>query len=284
MSSKHKGFTLIELLVVIAIIAILAAILFPVFAQAREKARQASCLSNLKQLGLAHLMYAQDYDETLASSWCFGFPGEFSWAVQPYMKNLQILFCPSSRISTSSMATACNNPDVAPGGVNNPTREPYLWGYGFNTGHQWNNDLGLTMRGPDNGMNGTPVTIVINGVNVTVGLRGRPIVGKAMAAVAGPAQVLMIGDTADYTVAGLGRGDLNLTLNSNCDRARKANWPRHSQGNSLVYADGHAKWYRYNNGILGDGDPSVVPDVCTYFSAYDGGNCAQLKAANNPPL
>ena len=60
---KNKAFTLIELLVVIAIIAILAAILFPVFAQAREKARQTSCLSNMKQVGLGLLMYAQDYDE-----------------------------------------------------------------------------------------------------------------------------------------------------------------------------------------------------------------------------
>ncbi len=62
---RRKGFTLIELLVVIAIIAILAAILFPVFARAREKARQTSCLSNLKQLSLGVLMYAQDYDERL---------------------------------------------------------------------------------------------------------------------------------------------------------------------------------------------------------------------------
>ncbi len=64
----RKGFTLIELLVVIAIIAILAAILFPVFAKAREKARQTSCLSNMKQIGLASMMYAQDYDERLPGS------------------------------------------------------------------------------------------------------------------------------------------------------------------------------------------------------------------------
>ena len=64
-TSARHGFTLIELLVVIAIIAILAAILFPVFAQAREKARQVACLSNAKQMGTAAMMYAQDYDEQL---------------------------------------------------------------------------------------------------------------------------------------------------------------------------------------------------------------------------
>lgn len=91
---KNRGFTLIELLVVIAIIAILAAILFPVFARAREKARQSSCLSNVKQIVLGVLMYAQDYDERLpyASTW-----GDLPWHtyLQPYIKNNQILTCPS---------------------------------------------------------------------------------------------------------------------------------------------------------------------------------------------
>ena len=101
MRRKANGFTLIELLVVIAIIAILAAILFPVFARAREKARQASCASNVKQIMLALLMYAQDYDEQL----CYGFnytgylaTGLYlSWynVLQPYVKNKQIFVCPS---------------------------------------------------------------------------------------------------------------------------------------------------------------------------------------------
>ncbi|MFO8078880.1 MAG: DUF1559 domain-containing protein [Armatimonadota bacterium] len=95
----RRGFTLIELLVVIAIIAILAAILFPVFARAREKARQTSCLSNTKQIMLAVLQYAQDYDETYpyASSW--GDPdNRVYWddALQPYINNEQIFRCPSS--------------------------------------------------------------------------------------------------------------------------------------------------------------------------------------------
>ena len=116
---KRKGFTLIELLVVIAIIAILAAILFPVFARAREKARQASCQSNLKEIGLAYHMYAQDYDERPVPG-CIRYPPGVSvnvyprWAysgastladyeantdggiIYPYVKNTQIFRCPSA--------------------------------------------------------------------------------------------------------------------------------------------------------------------------------------------
>ena len=95
-----RGFTLIELLVVIAIIAILAAILFPVFARAREQARKTACLSNTKQMGLAHLMYAQDYDETFCPP-SFGAcdtPLALGWAdlVHPYVKNIGVFNCPSA--------------------------------------------------------------------------------------------------------------------------------------------------------------------------------------------
>jgi len=96
---RTRGFTLIELLVVIAIIAILAAILFPVFARAREKARQSSCLSNVKQLDLATLMYIQDYDEVLPPAIAGFDDGSRLWTtlelVEPYSKNRQIQRCPS---------------------------------------------------------------------------------------------------------------------------------------------------------------------------------------------
>ena len=91
----RRGFTLIELLVVIAIIAILAAILFPVFARAREKARQSSCLSNLKQIATATLTYAQDYDETMPLFLHSGINLTAQTRVQPYMMNEQIWVCPS---------------------------------------------------------------------------------------------------------------------------------------------------------------------------------------------
>ena len=97
---RRRGFTLIELLVVIAIIAILAAILFPVFARAREKARQTSCLSNVKQIMVSVHMYAQDYDEVLpiGSQWPTA-TGTIIWdqALQPYAANQQIFVCPSER-------------------------------------------------------------------------------------------------------------------------------------------------------------------------------------------
>jgi len=107
--AMKKGFTLIELLVVIAIIAILAAILFPVFARAREKARQTSCLSNLKQLSLGVLMYAQDYDETMPYAVIGVMGGNMDFVldtIAPYTNNKQIELCPSDGSQGSVDLTA----------------------------------------------------------------------------------------------------------------------------------------------------------------------------------
>jgi prepilin-type N-terminal cleavage/methylation domain-containing protein len=106
---KERGFTLIELLVVIAIIAILAAILFPVFARARESARRSGCLSNMKQVTTGILMYTQDYDEVLPFSQD-GDIGNYAtspkavWinATMPYVKNKQVWYCPSAKIHRSA--------------------------------------------------------------------------------------------------------------------------------------------------------------------------------------
>jgi len=98
-SRPRSGFTLIELLVVIAIIAILAAILFPVFAQAREKARSAACLSNMKQLGAASTMYVQDYDGAYPLAWYPTPQYGFDVVLFPYVKSYQVYDCPSNHVT-----------------------------------------------------------------------------------------------------------------------------------------------------------------------------------------
>jgi prepilin-type N-terminal cleavage/methylation domain-containing protein len=147
---RKRGFTLIELLVVIAIIAILAAILFPVFAQAREKARQASCISNIKQIALAAIMYVQDYDETypggpgVAALWTPGPQGDWdniitiAWGNQaqtnvagrliPYIKNLEVFVDPDDKSG-----------DRFSGGRWSSThaRLSYHWNQGLSQGWSW---------------------------------------------------------------------------------------------------------------------------------------------------
>ncbi len=119
-----RGFTLIELLVVIAIISILAAILFPVFARARENARRTACLSNLKQIGLGVAMYTQDYDERLVSysyptpdgsAPAPGIPATYGFqvALHPYVKNYQLYVCPSAKKISTSGSTSCDPTKVS---------------------------------------------------------------------------------------------------------------------------------------------------------------------------
>jgi prepilin-type N-terminal cleavage/methylation domain-containing protein/prepilin-type processing-associated H-X9-DG protein len=113
---RTKGFTLVELLVVIAIIAILAAILFPVFARAREKARTTSCISNLKQMGIACISYAQDYDEKMPSVYRWGGSTYLYWwedLVQPYTRSYQLFVCPSNQPTMT--VTQYRPPIVTPG-------------------------------------------------------------------------------------------------------------------------------------------------------------------------
>ena len=124
-ASRKSGFTLIELLVVIAIIAILAAILFPVFARARENARRASCQSNLKQIGLGIMQYSQDYDEQMVPAYLINGGGtgvHIHWRtlIHPYVKSTQLFACPSNTIN-STTANDCQTVLFPSGYASNTT-------------------------------------------------------------------------------------------------------------------------------------------------------------------
>jgi prepilin-type N-terminal cleavage/methylation domain-containing protein/prepilin-type processing-associated H-X9-DG protein len=234
--ARKPGFTLIELLVVIAIIAILAAILFPVFAQARDKARSAACLSNLQQIGKALMMYAQDYDEKTTWFWNAGaakqnfFAGYWYQLLLPYTKNIQVFICPS--VGTRGPDHNNNGdycyPDLKP--LPNLNR----CGYGFNFGHV-------------NYGGGDPYFIPSGET-------------KSMAAIGEPARTLYSADSSLGSVdSNAGWQDIwcpiqphKKKLASQLDvYSKDKRWGpppntniarRHSGGANGVYMDGHAKW------------------------------------------
>ena len=208
----RRGFTLIELLVVIAIIAILAAILFPVFARAREKARQSSCLSNIKQIGLGNLMYAQDYDERLG---IYDWQAARMWvAVGPYVKNTQIFVCPSYNYGGCSSGTCPRS--LLVGGTTDCY--PGYPGIGHRLSYGWNT--------ADEGYG------ELNGIPGNQGNLG--VLGKMMAQIERPAEKVLVGDS----VCPRQRG---LDYINNVNNKNSAYVP-HNEGVNLCFVDGHAKW------------------------------------------
>lgn len=231
-NQRRSAFTLIELLVVIAIIAILAAILFPVFAQAREKARQTQCVSNLRQIGTAVMMYVQDYDETYPtqSSDPFGqapyavedSPGRLSWmgSIQPYLKNIGVMACPSANEPATPTATRYSR-----------------------CSYSYNGLLG----------------------NLLPGQTANPMPIAPLAQVARPAEVAMIQDQAitwNRSQPGPrwnGPTGANRWCNTNSFEVISK---IHNQGFVIAYADGHAKWIKASQANVGLTNDTTGNNTC----------------------
>jgi len=209
---RIKGFTLIELLVVIAIISILAAILFPVFARARENARRASCMSNLKQIALGMMQYTQDYDEHFpkyrvpaVSSNTAAVPYGWAESLQPYIKSIQVFQCPSE-------TTAFDSTQLPGDSASDYTDYAYnLWIGGYY--------ISATSGG------------------------GLASIGLSQAALTSPSLTVLLTDYAP-------RGSASYLASTSIVNQRVSQTilvPRHLDGTNLAFADGHVKWFGKNS-------------------------------------
>jgi prepilin-type N-terminal cleavage/methylation domain-containing protein/prepilin-type processing-associated H-X9-DG protein len=212
----RKGFTLIELLVVIAIIAILAAILFPVFARAREKARQASCQSNEKQIVLACIMYKADYDgrfpQNCSSSSTTGCaaPG-WDWmeVTQPYVKSVQLFDCPSTEFAVSGCAPGVPRSfSGRRGGYAANAGRPGVIGQIGNgpVGHSWHR------AGPKESVFGDVATLI----------------------------AILESDNGCGMFCGVGHAGADSGSTTGWDRRRTS----HNDGMNVAYYDGHVKFHK----------------------------------------
>lgn len=226
-STGRRGFTLIELLVVIAIIALLAAILFPVFARARENARRSSCQSNLKQLALGFHQYAQDFDEQFPLRYypvtCSPFTYK-GWVdnVQPYLKSTQIFQCPSET--------------TAPG------TDPTLAGY---TDYIYSNEVGDGATLTNSCGAGYPAGLILSKFSV---------VSLTVVNFEGPSGVASAGNSGSDFILGY---QPDPSVSPVAARAQAAR--RHLDGSNFTFADGHVKWYRpeqVTNGATSVGKPT----------------------------
>ena len=233
-TARPSAFTLIELLVVIAIIAILASILFPVFARARENARRSSCQSNLKQIGLGVLQYVQDYDErfplgvlpaTTATT-------PYGWAdsIQPYLKSTQIFQCPSETNTPPDLSTAAAQAN--PGAVAKYTD---YWGNALALGNSQAamNNVALTVFAGDGGGATTTGRYICNGTACTT---------DGSAPTANPATT--------------------TTASSGTPATINAGAQRHLETVNILFADGHVK------SLKGQSD-TLVPAI---FNNVSGDN------------
>ena len=308
-STKDDAFTLIELLVVIAIIAILAAILFPVFATAREKARQTACASNMKQLGLAFLQYLQDYDEiypggTDMTSGAFSGNG-MSWTPQiyPYVKSRAVFACPSDTFDYAAFENAkgCSSTNIS-------QMSPISYSYNFNIWYL-NNPAGplgnqakftapsLTVllteitasvanptapasnssNGDSYPCNNNVFSTVTNGIRIldTAGNGGNPMPQFATG--------YMGGFTPNYTGTNSALQypwEGCLAAGGTAIQCAGTNGgpvgPRHSGGSNFLLCDGHVKWM--NGTKISIGTTIGNANSTQGATATSGGNAAGTNA------
>lgn len=262
----RKGFTLIELLVVIAIIAILAAILFPVFAQAREKARQTACLSNSKQIGTAFHMYTSDYDEVMPLfAYVNNNTGDLLnyWhaVLMPYIKSKQVFVCPSAQklspVTDPSSMIECDPRQVAdPGPSTDPNWDPWIGSgsYGFN--HVYlggGTESGLAQS--EAGISEPADTVALTEITKLSNF-GTTFPGSYWPE-----------DYPWWNCSGNPTVKMGLQI---------AEW--HNQGNNIVFCDGHAKWMKKS--ALGDYNHDGKLDdgwFCLNKTDADGSVCAIYK-------
>ncbi len=241
MMTSKRAFTLIELLVVIAIIAILAAILFPVFSKAREKARQSSCASNEKQMGLAMVQYVQDYDEMypLADTYGRGWMGQ----IYPYTKTVAVSMCPS-------------DPYAGPGNISYAFNINFVLPPGTYNGG---------IKGAVSKLTAAASTVMIfetqgysnqqiNILNESKNILNFPFTsGSANGSTQGAASFYTFSAyaTGIFSNTSLFGPITNLSSNTDLQNASTAGTPgfylmtgRHSDGSNYVLADGHVKWMK----------------------------------------
>ena len=276
--ARRSAFTLIELLVVIAIIAILAAILFPVFAQARERARSIACLSNCKQVGLAYLQYIQDYDGTTPAvnktnliTGLDGTPIYTPWyyVIFPYVKNWNLYMCPdrSDTFTCKSKATqnkAANGNDPYDCFDDlNPTGN--CIGYGYNDG--WVSDGGYGMIAPSYGsVNGVAVPgKSVSGAVIRAGINVAQLYSES--------QMIAFGDidTKEDGSVSVDNWDAWATPGGNTQYATHR--LRHGGMENFCFVDGHAHpikmevvnyagWSSANNTLVVPTNPNDAYDWC----------------------